>query len=161
MCSSDLEYRRGQLARSEGLDDEATAHFRRSLDARRKLSDGSPTDVALRMELMLALAQCGEASEATGIAATLPTEHGDRELLLAIAKCHAIVAAGGVGDERKTFVDRGIATLEQAVAAGYRDPTILGTDPDLAALRDDERFAGLVVAASAPPGAKPEAVPGA
>ena len=144
------EYRRGQLSRAEGLDAEATAHFQRSLDARRKLSDGSPNDVALRMELMLAMAQCGEESEAARIAATLPTEHGDRELLLAIAKCFAIAARDTEGDERQAAIDRAIATLEKAIAAGYRDAVILRTDPDLAPLRDDPRYPQLEIPTTAP-----------
>lgn len=133
-------YRRGQLAAREGDDARAGECFRRSVELRRSLAEIDPGNVSRRMELMLALARAGDTDGALAIAASLPTGRGDRELLLAVAKCHAI-ASRTTGDERAvTHVDRGIAALLEAVAAGFRDGTILRTDPDLAGLRDDPRY---------------------
>ena len=47
--------------------------------------------------------------------------------------------------------DEAFAWLNRALAMGYLDLDRLGTDPDLASLRDDPRFAGLVPGLMAPP----------
>lgn len=133
-------YRRGQLARIEADAALATDCFRRSLEIRRLLADADPSNVSWRMNLMLSLVQAGEPEKAVEIAESLPTTHGDRELLLSMAKCFAIAARDTEGAERQAAVDRAIGTLEKAITAGYRDAVILRTDPDLAPLRDDPRY---------------------
>lgn len=144
-------YRRGQLARATGDAATAAANFERSLASRERLADADPANIALQIDRMLALAQCGKREQALAIAGGLPADHDDREMLLAIAKCAAICAASSDGEERRGNVDRAIAALAQAVAAGYRDATTLRTDPDLAAVRDDPRYPSLELPVEEPP----------
>jgi len=92
--------------------------------------------VSRQIDLMLALAQRGESRRATEIAEGLPTEHGDREILLAMAKCFAVCSTTSAADESRGHVERAIGLLNTAIAAGYRDATILRTDPDLTPVRD-------------------------
>jgi len=133
-------YRRGQLARREGDAPHAAECFRKALAIRERLATADPSNVSLGIEMMLALAQCGERARAAAIADGLPTEHDDREILLAIARCAAICATSSEGEERQRHVDRSIAALTKAIETGYSDAMILHTDPDLDGVRADARF---------------------
>ena len=137
-------YRRGQLARTEADAALAADCFGRSLEIRRLLAGADPTNISWRMSLMLSLARAGERGEAESVAATLPTVHGDRELLLSIAKAFSIAAGDTTGDESAGYAERALATIGKAIAAGFRDAKILRTDPDLAPIRDDARYRDLV-----------------
>ncbi len=129
-------YRRGQLGRREADVTTADDCFTRALAIREKIAAKDPSNVSRQIDLMLALAQRGECQRATGIAEGLPTEHGDREILLAMAKCFAICSTTSDADASPGYVERAIGLLKTAIAAGYRDATILLTDPDLAPVRE-------------------------
>src|SRR3954451_24781756 len=95
------------------------------------------------MELMLALAHCGEHARAAGIAAGLEkTVKPDAEFLIDIARCYAQCAAASPGDEalRGRYTAEAIRAAEAAVKQGYRDTVYLTAEPDLDPLQAQERF---------------------
>ena len=56
---------------------------------------------------------------------SLAEAHTDCELLLAIAKRHAILGAGGAPVEREAASLRALDALEKALTQGYADPVML------------------------------------
>jgi serine/threonine protein kinase/tetratricopeptide (TPR) repeat protein len=58
--------------------------------------------------------------------------------------CVYAVASGKVADKKPEYADRAVELLRQAVNAGYRNATHMGTDTDLDPLREREDFKRLL-----------------
>lgn len=133
-------YRRGSLAIREGDEDRAARCFAECLPLRETLASLAAVNVSRQMELMLVLAHCGEHRRAAEIAASLPTAHGDRELLLARGRAFATCSSKADGEESRSYAEAAIESVSAAIAAGFRDATLLRTDPDLDPIRGDPGF---------------------
>ena len=115
-----------------------------SLKVRENLTRIEPACVSWKAAWLLALAHMDrqaddEAAELAKRAA------GNCELLLQLARYHAVRAGKAAGPEqRRAAAERGLALLGDAVKAGYADHFALAGDPDLAALRQEADFQALL-----------------
>ena len=132
-------YRLGMLARRAGDTAEADRHFAESLALREEIAALDPLNDARRMELMLALATCGEHVRAVEIAEAVRAGSKDPELLCEVARCYAQCSAGlraTDATQANAYADAAIAALSEAIDDGYGDRVAFNTDPDLDPIRD-------------------------
>jgi len=132
-------YRIGVLARRRGDEATATRFFAESLALREAIVALDPNNAARRMELMLALARCGEHVRAIEIAEAVRAGSKDPELLCEVARCYALCAAALRDTDRSladTYAEAGIKALSEAIDDGYGDRVAFNTDPDLDPIRD-------------------------
>ncbi len=131
-------YRFGSLAERRGDTATATDNFTRCLELREKMATADPSNDARQMELMLALAHCGNHTRAAEIAETIRAGKSDPELLFEVARCYAQCAAAvRVADAPKadTYAAQAIQALGEAIDDGYGDKVAFRTDPDLDPIR--------------------------
>jgi len=85
-------------------------------------------------------------AEAEAAAAELaPRAAGNGELLLQLARYHAIRAGKAAAPEqRRGAAERAVTLLSDAVKAGYADRFTLAGDPDLAPLRQEADYQALL-----------------
>ena len=132
-------YRLGVLARRAGDRAEADRHFAESLALREEIAALDPLNDARRMELMLALATCGEHVRAVEIAEAVRAGSKDPELLCEVARCYAQCSAGlrdTDANQAVAYADAAIVALSEAIDDGYSDRVAFDTDPDLDPIRD-------------------------
>jgi len=132
-------YRMGVLARRGGDAADADRHFAESLALREAIAALDPNNDTRRMELMLALARCGEHVRAIELAEALRTGSKDPELLCEVARCYAQCSAGlrdTDANQAVAYADAAIVALSEAIADGYGDRVAFDTDPDLDPIRD-------------------------
>lgn len=132
-------YRMGILARRAGDKAEAERHFAESLALREAIAALDPNNDARRMELMLALATCGEHVRAVEIAESVRAGSKDPELLCEVARCYAQCSASlrdSDAPRADTYATASIAALAEAIDDGYSDRVAFDTDPDLDPVRD-------------------------
>jgi serine/threonine-protein kinase len=153
-------YRLGSLALRMKDPGAAQARFRKCLEIREGLAQADRTNVRRAMELMLVLAHCGEVERATAIAAkTRQTPLPDNELLIDVARCYAVCAAGSQNPPGAVYKTRALEALNLAVANGYRDRVYLESEWDLSSLRDLPDFGKLLDRLPVP--ARSRTLPGA
>ena len=132
-------YRMGVLARRGGDAAAADRHFAESLALREAIAALDPLNDARRMELMLALARCGEHVRAVELAEALRAGSKDPELLCEVARCYAQCSAGlrdTDANQADAYADAAIAALSEAIDDGYTDRVAFNTDPDFDPIRD-------------------------
>jgi eukaryotic-like serine/threonine-protein kinase len=124
----------------------AAAHFRESLATRAVLAKADPKDTQVQIELMLILARVGRGADAVTIAERLTKDvdiQADRRLYFQAA-CAYGLASATPGPAAKAYRDKAFELLEALVKGGWKDRVGLETDPDLAPVRGDERFAKVI-----------------
>jgi tetratricopeptide (TPR) repeat protein len=124
----------------------AAAHgYRRCLEIRQALAS-EPSIKMSQVDLMLALARCGEHAEAAKIAEALVSTPPRDEQLYFQSACGFALAASAARDSAlaRTYTDKAIDCLRKGKARGWSDVASLETDPDLAPIRDDPAFRALV-----------------
>jgi serine/threonine-protein kinase len=138
IATGSSSYRMGVLARRTGDEASATRFFGDSLALREAIAAIDPNNDARRLELMLALARCGEHGRAVEIAEAIRTDSKDPELLCEVARCYALCSAA-VRDtdaaQADAYAEAGIAALSEAIDDGYNDRVAFNTDPDLDPIR--------------------------
>jgi tetratricopeptide (TPR) repeat protein len=120
--------------------------YRRCLDIRRALAC-EPTVKMSQVDLMLALARCGEHAEAARIAETLVTSPPKDEQLYYFSACGYALAAGAAGLDPalvRRYSDNAIDCLRKGKERGWSDVSSLETDPDLAPIHKDPAFKALL-----------------
>ncbi|QDU18825.1 serine/threonine-protein kinase [Urbifossiella limnaea] len=130
---------------------EAKAHFADALKVREVLGKIDPKDTQAQFELLTALGRVGRAADAEKLADRLKAlAPRDPRVLFQVA-CGLSVAAGGTtGADAARLRDKTLDALDRLAAAGWRDGHALDTDPDLAAVRADPRFAAVRAKVPAP-----------
>jgi serine/threonine-protein kinase len=135
-------------AAAEKKGDAKDARTRRemSLRVREALTRIEPACVSWKAAWLLALAHMDRQAEAEAAAAELtPRAAGNPELLLQLARYHAIRAGKAAApDQRRAAAERALALLGAAVKAGYADRFTLAGDPDLAPLRQEADYQALL-----------------
>jgi hypothetical protein len=98
------------------------------------------------MELMLALATCGEHIRAVEIAEAVRAGSKDPELLCEVARCYAQCSAGlraTDATQADAYANAAIAALSEAIDDGYSDRVAFNTDPDLDPIRELPEYRAL------------------
>ncbi len=142
-----LQYERlGGDALQHGRRDEAARQFAKALKIREDLMLLEPNNRIWQAAYIVALARAGKRSEALQQAHALESKvHGSAELLLQLARCHAICAAVATTPaEKEKQAKAALSLLKAAADMGYRDVTVWQTDPDLIAVRKLPAFTALL-----------------
>jgi tetratricopeptide (TPR) repeat protein len=137
-------YRLGNLALRMQEADSAREQFEESRKIRQSLADRSPESDRRQMELMVALAHCGELEQATRLAEKYAqSDTVDNEMLLDLSRCFAQCAAAAASDGTDMQVQygqRAIDAIAKATFRGYRDAVYLEFEPDLDPIRNHAAF---------------------
>jgi tetratricopeptide (TPR) repeat protein len=138
--------RLGAAADHKGDAKDAEGRRKMSLLLREGLTRIEPACVSWKAAWLLALAHMGRQAEAEAVAAELtPRAAGNAELLLQLARYHAIRAGKAAApQQRRAAAEQALALLGDAVKAGYVDRFTLAGDPDLAPLRQEPGYQALL-----------------
>jgi serine/threonine-protein kinase len=147
-------YRLGTAHLLTGNAVEAKSNYEESLKLRQELAEADPRNSYKQIDLMVALARCGQHVEAAEIAGRL-RERGARDpsVLFYVSCGYALCAAalpmaenGSTADNalREQYIGQAVDSIRQAVAAGYRDHVVLEHDPDLLPIRRQASFQAVV-----------------
>jgi hypothetical protein len=155
---ADTCYKLATVLAATGEAEEAAALFRECRNIRRRLAPtaGVPanladvaiasaaavppttqSDLQLRVDLMLALARCGEADEAASIARDIATKAPENPAIHYFAGCGLALASAGGND---TYATEAAAAINRAVDKGWKDRVMLDCDPDLDPVRKLDAF---------------------
>ena len=122
----------------------AKANFLKCRAIREPLATQDKANDRRQMELMLALAHCGDHIRAAAIAAGLERgPRADSELLVDVTRTYAqcALAAAASADLKTRYTNEAVRVLRRAIEMGYRDESYLKTAVDLDPLRDVAEFA--------------------
>jgi tetratricopeptide (TPR) repeat protein len=136
-------YRLATLARKRNDAESAERSNRECLKIREKLA---PASESRQIDLLLVLPRCGQHGRAAELAAKIQSGgKADREVLVDLAQCLAQCAAAADQKElQQRYVNQAMAVLQEATAKGFNDVTLLETEPDFDALRQDSEFQALI-----------------
>ena len=124
----------------------AAAEYRRCLELRKSMVDEKGAKYP-QVDLMVALARCGEHAEAAKIADVLAATPPTNENFYYQAACGYAIAAGCVGNDKalaERYSSAAIASLRKAKEAGWNDAFTLLTEPDLETVHSNPRFRALI-----------------
>ena len=138
-----------------GENDASMKSYRLCRDMRRELAK-DPKALTSRIDLMLALARCGEHAEAALIARStikkLPANAAGSYVEFA---CGLAICAGAAEkldpESARAYADEAIAAIRRGSQGGWRDVERLKVDPDLDAIRSRPDFQQLIKELAAPP----------
>jgi tetratricopeptide (TPR) repeat protein len=142
-------YHLAAVEQAEGGEQAAQELLQQGLALRQRLLENDQNNIQRRIELMLCLARLGRHEEAGAIAdevrAYAPQHPGK---LIQAAAGHALCLPSlkeeGKTQEWQSVLDRAVATVEQALASGYKDLESLSVSEDLKALRGEAAFQALL-----------------
>ncbi len=123
----------------------ADSNYQRCLEIRKTLAK-DPAVKGMEVNLMLALARCGQHAAAAKIAeALVATPPKDAHLYFQSA-CGYALAAVKVGDAAlvRRYTDAALDCLRKGKARGWADIVSLETDPDIEPIRKDPTFQALL-----------------
>jgi serine/threonine protein kinase len=119
----------------------ATKNYQEACKLRQALADLDREDISARKELMIALARCGQDTEAAKLADSVLKGIGsDPSSLVEVAGCYALCyqalgdnpsASAEKQKRRDTYLEASLKALQRAVDNGFRDRIGLTTEPDL------------------------------
>jgi tetratricopeptide (TPR) repeat protein len=138
----------------------AEPNFREALALRKALADEDSQNLSKKLEVVQSQARAGEHQEAFQLGQTLLSQIGadSRNLFnlvcgfsicVAVAQSELEGASTSDKSPAAAYTDAAIDALRLAVKHGYNDLTVLETDPDLAAIRSDKRFAEILASVRA------------
>ena len=99
-----------------------------------------------KVNLMLALARCGEAAQAAKLAAEMVEKPPQESHLHFQAACGYALAAGASSDPSlaKQYTSAAVACLQKGKQAGWSDLVSLKINPDLEPIREAPEFRALI-----------------
>jgi serine/threonine-protein kinase len=139
-------YYEATCALSSGDAAGAASGYRRCLKIWRELAT-DPTEKGSQVDLMLALARCGEHAEAAKIAGALVATPPKNAYLYIQAACGFALAAGAAAHDAATvqrYTDAAVSCLRKGKDRGWADVGTLEIDPDLEPIRKDPAFLALL-----------------
>jgi serine/threonine protein kinase len=128
---------------------EAKGYFKVAVQLRKELWEIEGSNLSRQIGYVLAMARTGERANSVPLTNTIgPRMVKSPELLLKVARCHAIFAADGPTN-RKTHVEQALKTLKQATGTDFKDALVLENDPEFSVLRDEPAFKELITSIKA------------
>jgi tetratricopeptide (TPR) repeat protein len=124
----------------------AASGYRRCLEIREKLAN-EPTAKMSQVDLMLALARCGDHAEAAKIADALMAKPPNDEHMYFQVACGYALSAAVAGTDlalARRYTAAALDCLRKDKEKGWTDVVTLETDPDLEPLRTDPAFQALL-----------------
>ena len=123
----------------------AAEQYHRCLDIRRKLVV-EPNAKLPKVDLMLAVARCGDHAGAARMAGELVEKPPRESHLYFQAACGYALAAGATTDAEvvKRYTSAAVECLKKGKNDGWSDVVSLEIDPDLEPIRNDPAFQALV-----------------
>ena len=124
----------------------ADSNYRKCLEIRRPLAT-DPRFKPHEIDLIVALARCGEHAEAARRSEALVADHPDDENIQFQAACGFALSAGVVASDpslARQYTGKALDCLRKGKARGWADIVTLETDPDLAPIRHDPAFVALL-----------------
>jgi serine/threonine-protein kinase len=138
-----LHERLGGMAQRRGERMEAEKHYREALKLREDLAVLHPDHRIWQAAYVLTLARCGKHAQAARRADDLRRQAGQSpESLLQLARCHAVCASAA--EQNNYHARKALEALQALATLDFRDPVLLRTDPDLAALQKEPAFRALL-----------------
>jgi tetratricopeptide (TPR) repeat protein len=150
-------YRFATASLANGDSEAARRHYEECLTLRKKLADADQRNAHKQIDLMVALARCGQHAEAATVAAQLGDRASqDPSVLFQIAcgysLCSAAVIQNKSSDrptpdelaQQEEYAEKAVRAIEEAIAKGYRDVVALQADPDLQPIQQREDFKSLL-----------------
>jgi hypothetical protein len=135
----------------------ADAGYQRCLKIRKALAT-DPKVKAPEVDLIVALARCGEHAEAAQRAAALVATPPKNELLYFHAACGFALAAGAARSDPalvRRYTDQALDCLKKGKQRGWADVVSLEIDPDLEPIRNDPAFRALLAEFKQPEAKRP------
>ena len=115
---------------------EAEKQYAEALKIREDLALLHPDHRVWQAAYAVALAHASKHADAARRADELRRQAGQSpELLLQVARCHAVCASAAAPKQDHT--SKALEALQALAALDFRDPVLLRTDPDLAALQKE------------------------
>ena len=109
------------------------------------LATVAPDDAHAAVQLALALARCSEFAESEKLASDcLSRKPHDRWLLFQSACVYSVCSTSKDEQLSTRCRDACLKSLAQLIENGWKDGTVFRQDPDLDAIRKDQRFANLL-----------------
>lgn len=123
---------------------EAKDYFKMAVELRKELYEVETSNLSRQIGYVLAMARTGERANSVRLANTIRTRmEKSPELMLNVARCFALFAADNTPD-RKKHIEQALNGLGIATSDNFKDITVLQTDPELAALREEAGFKELI-----------------
>jgi tetratricopeptide (TPR) repeat protein len=137
-------YRMGTLRDLQGHAVEAISLFERCRQLRQELYSASP-DEKNRINSMLAEARTGRFETAQKLIDELAAdEKKDGERHLERARALTQLSVHAAPEKKAEYVTAALTAIERSVAEGYSDPFRINAEPDLAPVRNEDRFKAAV-----------------
>jgi eukaryotic-like serine/threonine-protein kinase len=123
----------------------AAAGYGRCLKLRKELASEPKAKIS-QVDLMLALARCGQHAQAAEIARMIVASEPRNSELYYLAACGYALAAGAAGDAAlsRQYTDKAIESIRKAKDRGWADVGALESDTDLVPIRSDPAFQKLL-----------------
>jgi serine/threonine protein kinase/tetratricopeptide (TPR) repeat protein len=144
------DYRLGILARRQNDPAAADRWNRECLALRERLAAEDPKSERRAIELLLVRSRMAEPDAVAAVIAEFEKKPNlDREVLVELAQCYSQLVGRLPADAgpRAQYVERALDLLGRAVARGFKDVTVLETEPDLDAVRAAPGFRDMLAAA--------------
>lgn len=127
----------------------ALEYFQECRKLREKLVQDDPKNDRKKVELMLAIARCGDVKTAIPMAEEIARKNpkdNDRELLLQLATCYAqcCEATSTTKEEKGLYTKKAVDYVKKAIAAGYKDFVQITTDADFESIHNNPDFLAIV-----------------
>jgi tetratricopeptide (TPR) repeat protein len=133
------------LALRQNKPSDAKFRYGEALKIWEDLTQTEPTNLTWRAAYAVALARADRPDEARKQAAEV-AQRGPQsgELLLQGARCYASCATTADPPQNKRDMDAAIKALKQMADAGWKDPGVIDTDPELANVRNESGYADVI-----------------
>jgi tetratricopeptide (TPR) repeat protein len=128
---------------------EAKDYFKAAVQLRKELWEIEGSNLSRQIGYVLAMARAGERVNSVPLTNTIgPRMVKNPELMLKVARCHAIFASDGPSD-RKTHVEQALKALKLATGNDFKDAVVLENDSEFTALREEPAFKDLIASIKA------------
>jgi serine/threonine protein kinase len=145
--------RLGMFAVTQHKSEDAAKRFQDALKIRNDMSQVEPDNQTWRAAYGLALARVGQTAEASKVADQFGSScPNSATMQFQAARTYAICSSKEeTTDKKRAFADKALIAMRSAIAAGWKDPLLFETDPELTPLREAPGYKELLNSIEKPP----------